>query len=85
LKTALKRSSIGVWKMKKLLVLFAALMMVLPAFGADAAKECTLCIGTVMQEAAPATVVPLLVRVSDADLAAAATLLDTLTPEQPLA
>src|SRR5436305_1558790 len=54
-----------------------------PLRAADAPKECSLCVGAVSDlSTAPATPVPLLVRLREADFATAGPALDALSPEQ---
>jgi hypothetical protein len=58
-------------------------ILVLPAFAAEPPRECTFCVGVVSDLAAPETeTVPLLVETTADDLAAAASSIDALTPEQ---
>ncbi|HET7436631.1 MAG TPA: hypothetical protein VFN10_18120 [Thermoanaerobaculia bacterium] len=70
--------------MKKLVCLAVLLQIyVLSASAAEPAPGCTLCAGAVSDLAtAPAATIPLLVRISQSDLATAATALSNLTPEQ---
>ena len=69
--------------MKRFAVLSAILIIALPALGAGAPKECTLCVGAVADPAAPpATVIPLLLETNISDLAAIAQAIDALSLEQ---
>jgi len=79
--------------MKRLAFLFSVVpFLVAPFMGpfvqplraADAPKECSLCVGAVsdLMGTPPATPVPLLVRVREADFATAGPALDALSPEQ---
>ncbi|MDQ6801952.1 MAG: hypothetical protein M3041_14080 [Acidobacteriota bacterium] len=68
--------------MKKIAILFVALQVsVLSLFAADAPKECTLCVGaTADLTAPPSVVIPLLLQITENDLAT--TQIDTLSPAQ---
>src|SRR6185369_4145908 len=70
--------------MKRLAFLISVLpFLVLPLRAADAPKDCSLCVGAVSDlTVAPATPVPLLVRVGENDLATAGAAFDTFSPEQ---
>jgi len=70
--------------MKRLAFILSVLpFLVLPLRGADAPKECSLCVGAVSDlTVTPATPVPLLVRLRQDDLATAGTALDAFSPEQ---
>ena len=70
--------------MKKVATLIAVLqVLVLSAFAADTPKECALCVGAVSTlQSAPSATIPVLVQISENDLAAASPALDALTPAQ---
>src|SRR5258705_5104215 len=57
-------------------------LFALSLFAADAPKECSLCVGAITDlAAAPATPVPLLVRVRQDDLTTTGTALDAMSPQ----
>jgi hypothetical protein len=67
--------------MKRIALLLALQVFVLPLAAADAPKECALCAGAVSDlQVAPAAPVPLLVRLRQDDFAAAGTALDAMPP-----
>src|SRR5436305_551477 len=67
--------------MKRIAFLLALPVFVLPLAAAAPPKECALCAGAVSDlQVAPATPVPLLVRLRQEDLAAAGTALDSMSP-----
>ena len=69
--------------MKHLAVVVAALLAAASLYAAGEPKECTYCVGTVVEQAQPvATVVPTLIRVTDESLAHASAVLSNLTSEQ---
>jgi hypothetical protein len=69
--------------MKRFAILFVILMSALSALGADAPKECTICVGAVADfSAPPATTIPLLVETTINDLATIAQQIDALSSEQ---
>ena len=69
--------------MKRFALLSAILIIALPALGADAPKDCTLCVGSVADlSAPPATLIPLLVEANINDLATTGQAIDALSPEQ---
>src|SRR5450432_3837278 len=69
--------------MKRFALLFVILVSALSALGADAPKECTICVGAVADlSAPPAAPIPLLVETTINDLATIAPQIDALSPEQ---
>lgn len=68
--------------MKRIAIAFVLQTLVLSAFAADAPKECTLCVGAVTDlKTAPATPLPLLAEIKEADFATVAPLFDALPAE----
>ncbi|HYM60046.1 MAG TPA: hypothetical protein VEZ11_04050 [Thermoanaerobaculia bacterium] len=68
--------------MKRLAIALLILTLV-PSLLAAGSKECTLCAGAVADRTiAPATPIPLLLRIQQDDLGAAAAYIDALTPQQ---
>jgi hypothetical protein len=67
--------------MKRIALLLALQVFVLPLIAAETPKECALCAGAVSDlQVAPATPVPLLVQLRQDDLATAGTALDAMPP-----
>jgi hypothetical protein len=67
----------------KRLLLFAAVIIALPLFGAETPKECGLCVGAVSPlPVSGQEVIPILVRISNDDFATAGPQLDALSIEQ---
>jgi hypothetical protein len=67
--------------MKRIFLLLALQVLVLPLAAAETPKECTLCAGAVSDlQIPPTTPVPLLVRLKEDDFAAAGTALDAMAP-----